>query len=266
MDPNILALQIAAEKLGYDPGPLDGLWGARTRAGLNALLDARFGRWGDPVENICDALIAFGWLEPGQKSRVWSDAISAALIRLIDAGGAHNVGPGVILPPNEMLFGPHKRSIFQGRAGYLVRLFVLHTTATTTDWWKGKSNRQMFEDVRSWHLGRGWRDIGYHGLICPDGEVIEGRAWTEIGAHVREANRGSLGYAMVPVKTITQMGRPEDFYTQETLESLRAVIAKACHETQIRRIDGHNEYANKLCPGFRVIEEDWAPTGWREAA
>ena len=36
------ALQGALFRLGYDPGPIDGLWGARTRDAVKALHDARF--------------------------------------------------------------------------------------------------------------------------------------------------------------------------------------------------------------------------------
>ena len=57
MKQDIRLLQAAASALGFAPGPSDGLWGAKTRAGLQALRAAHLGRWGDPVLQIGRALI-----------------------------------------------------------------------------------------------------------------------------------------------------------------------------------------------------------------
>jgi hypothetical protein len=46
------------------------------------------------------------------------------------------------------------------------------------------------EDVRRWHLKRGWRDVGYHFLVAPDGTVIRGRQLHRPGAHVEGLNFG----------------------------------------------------------------------------
>ncbi len=265
MRQEIRALQAGATALGFSAGPEDGLWGPRTEAGMLTLLAAHEGRWGDPVETMHQAIIDLGYLSAGPVSRIWTPELDRGLRALIEGEGRPRAGAiveDVTVSPGWGGWVSHEKQVLQGGAGYLVSLFVLHTTATSATWWKGKSNRQMFEEVRSWHLANGWRDIGYHGLIFPDGEVIEGRAWSEIGAHVIGHNAGSLGYSMVPVKTVTHMGMAEDFYTAATLAAMRDVIAKACNATQVRRIAGHNEFANKLCPGFKVEDSAWAPTGW----
>lgn len=269
MRDEIRALQTGANALGFPAGPEDGIWGGKTRGGLRALLDAHEGRWGDPVLEIGRALIDLGYLAAGPLSRVWTPELDRALSRLIAEGGvprASAVVEPTVAPAGQLFRPDHDRQRYQGSAGYLISLFVLHTTATPGSWWKGKTNRAMFEEVRSWHLAKGWRDIGYHGLIFPDGEVIEGRAWDEIGAHVIGYNRGSLGYSMVPIATITRMGQPEDFYTAATLKAAKGKIDEACAQTQITRLAGHNEFAAKLCPGFLVEDSRWAPAGWVEAA
>ncbi|SDF91856.1 N-acetylmuramoyl-L-alanine amidase [Alloyangia pacifica] len=265
MRQEIHALQTGANALGFNAGRADGLWGPKTEAGLLALLASHVGRWGDPVEAMHQAVIDLGYLSAGPVSRVWTPELDRGLRAVVEAEGLPRAGAiveDVTLSPGWGGWVSHEKQVLQGSAGYVVGLFVLHTTATSATWWKGKSNRQMFDEVRGWHLAKGWRDIGYHGLIFPDGEVIEGRGWGEIGAHVIGHNAGSLGYSMVPVNTVTNMGAPEDFYTAETLDAMRGVISKACNATQIRRIAGHNEFANKLCPGFKVDDADWAPLGW----
>ena len=70
------------------------------------------------------------------------------------------------------------------------------------------------EEVTRWHIERGFGTIGYHALItnqfptyrhykdCTgvsayDGKVWPGRDEAEVGAHVKAANRDSLGICLV---------------------------------------------------------------------
>lgn len=53
-----------------------------------------------------------------------------------------------------------------------------------------------WEDVRRWHLARGWRDIGYHlGVVFDDGrwQIKRGRPLDQIGAHAKGYNARSIG-------------------------------------------------------------------------
>ncbi|MBE9636290.1 hypothetical protein [Salipiger mangrovisoli] len=178
MRQEIHALQAGANALGFSAGRADGLWGPKTEAGLLALLAAQEGRWGDPVAAMLRAIIDLGYLAAGPVSRVWTPELDLGLRALVEADGLPRAGAiveDVTVSPGWGGWVSHEKQVLQGSAGFLVSLFVLHTTATSATWWKGKSNRQMFEEVRGWHLANGWRDIGYHGLIFPDGEVI-GRA------------------------------------------------------------------------------------------
>lgn len=149
------------------------------------------------------------------------------------------------------------KPILQGKAGYEVREVILHTSATPGDWWKGKSVADMRAEIDRWHReDRGWRMIGYHAVVAPDGSWAQGRAWNQIGAHVVERNRGAVGICMIPVATIEKMGRFEDFYTGA---QRRAVMTLISTLPGIRWVTGHNDYAAKLCPGFKVRDEDWLP-------
>jgi N-acetylmuramoyl-L-alanine amidase len=45
--------------------------------------------------------------------------------------------------------------------------------------------------------GRGWKEIGYHFLVQPSGEIQAGRSVDEIGAHVQGHNEGNVGVCLI---------------------------------------------------------------------
>lgn len=154
--------------------------------------------------------------------------------------------------------------IYQGKAQYPVHEAVLHTFAVPTGWHKGKSPEDVIRAVWDWHVnGRGWRKVGYHRIVMPDGTVLHDQAkrlrslW-EIGAHVRERNRGTIGIAMVNVREHAGVTKFEDYFTDAQREAVKRYLnddlAKA---TDLRWVTGHNDYAAKECPGFQVRTQDW---------
>lgn len=146
----------------------------------------------------------------------------------------------------------------QGKAGYPVDELIIHTAATAPGWMEGHSVDDMVAEIRRWHVEqRGWRNIGYHRVIAPDGSVGIGRKLAEIPAQVAGHNRGKIGVCLVPVNRVEGVKRFEDFYTQEQRVALRDYILELEELTGPLRISGHNDYAAKDCPGFRVRTEDW---------
>jgi N-acetyl-anhydromuramyl-L-alanine amidase AmpD len=115
------------------------------------------------------------------------------------------------------------------------------------------------ETIRTWHLARNFRDIGYHWVIRRDGVVESGRHPNESGAHVRGRNANSLGVCLVGGSE-EETGHHEFNYTMaqmETLEMLVKQILKDLEELQedVPKIRGHNEVSAKACPCFNV--EAW---------
>lgn len=148
--------------------------------------------------------------------------------------------------------------IYQGKARHPVTEVILHTSATPGNWWRGKTVQEMRDEIRRWHTqGNGWSDIGYHRVIAPDGSVAVGRSLWTIGAHVAGRNAGTIGVCLIPVETITKMGKVEDYYTPEQVASVKEFLNELSKLTKITKVSGHNQYANKLCPGFRVETQDW---------
>ena len=139
----------------------------------------------------------------------------------------------------------------------LVREAVLHCAGVPTGWKWRESNVAQFKEIKRWHVEEnGWKDIGYHYVICADGEIIPGRPLEQVGAHVMRHNYGKLGILMIERYKITHIGQFSDWFMPIQKRSVRLL----CTRHEIRDVTGHNYYANKLCPGFKVRAEDFA--GW----
>lgn len=144
--------------------------------------------------------------------------------------------------------------IYQGKARYPVTEVILHCAAVPSGWAKYKTAFQVFSEVNRWHRGRGFSGFGYHGLFMPDGNFYRGRPWDMIGAHCIERNRGSIGLLMIESRQITEMATFDTWYTEQQRD---AVCSKIADLGGITRVTGHNDYAQRLCPGFKVQSRDW---------
>lgn len=150
--------------------------------------------------------------------------------------------------------------VTQGAAGYPIREICLHTSATTKAWWQGKTVGQMRDEILGWHTkGNGWTDIGYHFVVAPDGTWANGRPLSAIGAGVAGHNQGVVHICMVPVTDVLKISRFDDWYTKAQRDTVKALIRDVAAKTSLAKVTGHNDYANKLCPGFKVASSDWMP-------
>ena len=125
---------------------------------------------------------------------------------------------------------------------------IIHCTATPED------RHTTVEDVRRWHLDRGWSDIGYHFLIYLDGSLHEGRPVEKQGAHCKGHNKESIGIAYVGGIDKVNF-KPKDTRTEEQKEALIYILEylKIQHPEAI--IYGHNDFASKACPSFNAAKE-----------
>ena len=104
--------------------------------------------------------------------------------------------------------------------------------------------------IRRYHHSLGWRDIGYHYVIYPDGSVHAGRPVEQPGAHTEGHNAHSIGIAYVG--GLDADGRPADTRTPLQRLALLQLVQDLMEEHNITSIHGHNEYAAKACPCFDV--------------
>lgn len=105
------------------------------------------------------------------------------------------------------------------------------------------------DEIRSWHLERGFSDIGYHWVVRRDGTVEAGRPEARSGAHVAGRNRDSIGICWV--------GRDRPSPAQG--DALTECVAAACkrHGLTPKAVRGHREMAplaGKTCPN---LDMDW---------
>lgn len=100
------------------------------------------------------------------------------------------------------------------------------------------------EEVRQWHLKRGFDDIGYHYLIGVFGEIISGRTEETVGAHCEGDNHDSLGVCVV--------GRLDFSVAQITSLTTLCLDLLVNHALTPNDIYCHYEFDDngKSCPNF----------------
>jgi len=132
---------------------------------------------------------------------------------------------------------------------------VVHCSATTADMDIGA------EEIRKWHLERGWSDIGYHYVIRRDGTLEHGRPEGKIGAHARGFNSRSLGVCLVGGSRRLDDGtlEPDSNFTFEQYDRLHELIddlqfKRWQDEVEPLKVIGHRDVpgAHKACPSFDV--------------
>lgn len=128
-----------------------------------------------------------------------------------------------------------------------IKEIIIHCAATP----EGKDF--TVDDIRKWHLQRGFADIGYHYVIYRDGSIHEGRDINLIGAHTTNHNTSSIGICYIG--GVDAQGRPKDTRTEAQKESIEKLILMLLKEyPTINKISGHYMYANKACPSYNVDE------------
>ena len=117
-------------------------------------------------------------------------------------------------------------------------------------------------DIKRFHLQRGFKDIGYHYVIRLDGTIETGRNENEIGAHCLGHNKDSLGICYVG--GLDLYGKPKDTRTFKQKQSLYKLVYKLMLKYNIPLIGiyCHNEFTNKSCPCFKILDfitefEEW---------
>lgn len=125
---------------------------------------------------------------------------------------------------------------------------IIHCTATPA------GRETTVSQVTKWHKARGFRTIGYHYLIYPDGSVHVGRPESEVGAHCMGQNAHSIGVCYVGgLDRETQ--KPKDTRTGAQREALRKLVAELKVRYPGATLHGHREFAAKACPCFDVNKE-----------
>ena len=110
------------------------------------------------------------------------------------------------------------------------------------------------ETIKSWHIERGWDDIGYHVVIRRgkhDGVIEYGRSFDEVGAHVRGHNHDSIGVVLAGGVMESDHSKAEENFTDKQWRSLRRVAYAMQVLFPGIEFYGHYEVdPGKECPSF----------------
>lgn len=128
----------------------------------------------------------------------------------------------------------------------IINEVIVHCSDTRID------QNFSINDIRRWHLERGWSDVGYHYYIRLSGEIEHGRPINIKGAHVRGRNSKSIGVCFEGGKLsngdkwITPNSRQICTF-RELMDSFDNVLGKYLP------VNPHNKYdKNKSCPNFDI--------------
>lgn len=133
-----------------------------------------------------------------------------------------------------------------------INKIILHCSATRPEWMESQPIEAKRAEIERWHLARGWRAIGYHWLIDRDGAVIAGRPEAQEGAHVTGQNATSVGVCLIGGFGSNGDDLPADHFTPHQMDALRDLMGDLLSRYPGAMVRGHNDYAAKACPGFRV--------------
>lgn len=129
---------------------------------------------------------------------------------------------------------------------------VIHCSATKP------SQNVSARDIKGWHQGQGWLDIGYHAVIKRDGTYEDGRDHAVVGSHVQGYNSNSVGICLVG--GVDDKGKFKANFTPAQMQTLKDAIDAMRKEYPNAKVVGHHTLnPNKACPSFNVSR--WLSTG-----
>jgi len=140
-----------------------------------------------------------------------------------------------------------------GGKSYRVNEVILHCAAINSGQFERLNAHQVRSEIDRWHIKRGMTGFGYHGLIMPDGEFLRGRSYWSAGAHCRGKNLTSIGFLLIETQKITSIAYFNTWFTVAQKTTLDAQL-EFLGGWGVMKVSGHNDYANRLCPGFRAAD------------
>jgi len=117
----------------------------------------------------------------------------------------------------------------------IAALVIHHAAAVTT-----------LEEIDRWHRARGWRGVGYHYVIEPDGRLRLGRREDEMGAHAAGRNQDTIG---ICVAVDARDGIPSASWDQ--LVTLTRDLMRR-HGLTVDDVIPHYQIGSTECPGFPI--------------
>jgi hypothetical protein len=130
----------------------------------------------------------------------------------------------------------------------------VHCSDTLPNWLASGGLDAQFKEIRRWHvIDNGWPEIAYHYVIGRDGNIKRGRPHKMVGSFEPRVNAKAIGICLIGGRKSSPTDPFEKHYTPEQDETLRKLIDRLQRDYPgIKKVTGHNDYANRACPGFKV--------------
>ena len=109
------------------------------------------------------------------------------------------------------------------------------------------------DEIRKWHLARGWSDIGYHYIIGFQ-QIEFGRPLAKMPASARGHNKHAA--AICYIGGLDENGKPKDTRTERQKELLIKMIKQLKHIYPKATIHGHRELSVDR-DGDGVEKHEW---------
>ena len=129
-----------------------------------------------------------------------------------------------------------------------INKIIIHCSATP------EGRHTTVEEIKRWHIARGFTNIGYHYVIYLDGSVHAGRPESTPGAHCKGQNSNSIGICYVGGMDNGNV-HPKDTRTPAQKAALIKLVSELKTRFTNATVHGHREFANKACPSFDVKSE-----------
>lgn len=127
-----------------------------------------------------------------------------------------------------------------------ITLIVLHCSGVMPN------VHQDISRIDEYHRSKGWKCVGYHFYVRRSGLVEIGRPIEEVGAHVLNHNRHSIGICYEG--GLNASGQADDTRTPEQVKALRELVEQMHERFPKALIVGHHDLdPTKPCPCFDVV-------------
>ena len=125
---------------------------------------------------------------------------------------------------------------------------VVHCTATA-------KSATVSSNKKYWKENLGWKSVGYHIIIEPDGTINRLAEDSKITNGVKGFNSTSLHVSYIG--GVDRDGKAQDTRTEEQKESLLKVLKEWKKMYPDAVIQGHRDFVNvsKKCPSFNAKKE-----------
>ena len=104
-----------------------------------------------------------------------------------------------------------------------------------------------YADLLRIHLARGFRKIGYHYIIEPDGTMFTGRPEREIGAHCEGHNADSIGICMLGTLR----------FSEDAWKAQAQLVTALLRRYPSAEVVGHRDMSPDLDKDGKIEPNEW---------